>query len=395
MTDLEQLAESGSTAEILRRGEQLIRENNLGGMNHLIKLLKTRKRYSESISLARNLFDQYPTSANLNVMLSAVFAAKRREDLLSALSLTEDFSQAEEFEYDTHLLSTWLRVLVFLDERMKFWQVYDRVCTEEDKRGNAHIIAQHYQMLIRTGRYREVVDSFEDLHPRLKSDDLLRKLLAQAHIESGELEKAEAALQGTRDDFKRRSLEKKLSAERGALGMASTGSGDDTLSHGGGTSDLRVFLSHTSRDKELAAALVGLLRNALNLGSSAIRCTSVDGYRLPAGAHTDKQLRREVHEADSLIGIISEQSLRSLYVAFELGARWGAGKNLIPLLAPGTSARILSGPLAGINALSCGSPAQLHQLIFDLGKQLGIEPQPAAAFQGEIDAILAIGQSRP
>jgi hypothetical protein len=61
---------------------------------------------------------------------------------------------------------------------------------------------------------------------------------------------------------------------------------------------------------------------------------SIDGYRLPGGADTDIQLRQEVHEADAFIGVISSHSISSLYVAFELGARWGAGRPLIPLITP-------------------------------------------------------------
>src|SRR5215510_4038610 len=98
-----------------------------------------------------------------------------------------------------------------------------------------------------------------------------------------------------------------------------------------------LFISHSSKDLQLVRALIDLLRSALSISPEDLRCTSLDGYRLPAGVGTDDQLRLEVHDADAFIGVISYHSLQSLYVVFELGARWGARKHLVPLLAPGVT----------------------------------------------------------
>lgn len=150
---------------------------------------------------------------------------------------------------------------------------------------------------------------------------------------------------------------------------------------------IRLFISHSSKDKEFVQAVVELLRSALSLPSAQIRCTSIDGYRLPGGANTDQQLRKEVDEAESFIGIISPASIKSLYVIFELGARWGAGRSLIPLIAPGTNSNLLDGPLAGINALNFDNRSQIHQLIADLSSELGITPEPPSLYEHYIERI--------
>jgi len=106
---------------------------------------------------------------------------------------------------------------------------------------------------------------------------------------------------------------------------------------------VRLFVSHSSDDAELAALLVQLLSTALGLRSQQIRCTSVDGYRLPGGADSDEQLRDEALAAECFIGVLSSQSLTSAYVLFELGVRWGAKKHLVPLLAPGMKPHSLRG----------------------------------------------------
>jgi hypothetical protein len=155
------------------------------------------------------------------------------------------------------------------------------------------------------------------------------------------------------------------------------------------TYSLSVFISHGSKDEKLAEALVELLRNALNIPSDEIRCTSVNGYRLPAGAPTDEVLRREVRVSKTFIGLITPSSMESAYVMFELGARWGAGLHLVPLLGAGAGARYLRGPLGALNALKCSDAAQVHQLVDDVAKLLDIgERTPTAAYQAYVDRLI-------
>jgi hypothetical protein len=58
--------------------------------------------------------------------------------------------------------------------------------------------------------------------------------------------------------------------------------------------------------------------------ANQIRCSRVDGYRLPVGVDTQVKLREEVNAAKVVVGLITPSSLNSHYVMFELGARWGA-----------------------------------------------------------------------
>jgi DNA-binding Lrp family transcriptional regulator len=152
-----------------------------------------------------------------------------------------------------------------------------------------------------------------------------------------------------------------------------------------------IFISHSHHDVELVQQLIELLRAAFNLNSRQIRATSVDGFRLAGGSSTDEQLRAEIHGSKVLIGLISNSSLRSAYVTFELGARWGSGKPMIPLLAPDVGPEALEGPLKNINALSCKSAAQLHQLVEDVATHLGTSPDRAAAYANYVTKIAKSG----
>jgi len=152
---------------------------------------------------------------------------------------------------------------------------------------------------------------------------------------------------------------------------------------------LSIFISHSSKDAELALALIDLLTAGLGLVADQIRCSSVDGYRLPVGVNTESKLREEVNAAKVVVGLITPSSLDSYYVMFELGARWGANLFLAPLLA-GVKANELSGPLGLLNALSANNEAQLHQLLEDISKQLGLQLQPAASYVRHVSAVKAL-----
>lgn len=159
-------------------------------------------------------------------------------------------------------------------------------------------------------------------------------------------------------------------------------------------SPIKLFISHSSEDAALAEAVATLMRSALNLPASAIRCTSVDGYRLPGGADTDEHLKAEVRDSLAFVGIVSSNSIRSTYVLFELGARWGAGRHLLPLLAPGTPAAILGGPLAGLNALRAERRPELYQLVSDIGRVIGRKPEEPPAYEVGIVRVLRLAERR-
>lgn len=153
-------------------------------------------------------------------------------------------------------------------------------------------------------------------------------------------------------------------------------------------SSIHIFISHSGADADLAEILVDLLRAALNISHEKIRCTSVDGYRLPAGASTDDQLKQEVRFATCFIALLTPTSLKSPYVLFELGARWGAELPFLPLLARGITGGLLGPPLSGLNALSCASASQIHQLLADTASTLHQTLNNPATYEKYVQRLL-------
>ncbi len=150
---------------------------------------------------------------------------------------------------------------------------------------------------------------------------------------------------------------------------------------------MRVFASHSSKDKELASRVVELLRSALNLRSDEIRYTSEPGYGLPAGANIEQGLRQGVRDAEVLIGLLTPNSLSSIYVIFELGARWGMNKTNIYLYANGMTPDELGSPLKDYNGLYCSNTVHMHRMVEDVADYLNVRADRTSSFTSLIEQI--------
>lgn len=160
-------------------------------------------------------------------------------------------------------------------------------------------------------------------------------------------------------------------------------------------STMMVFVSHSSRDVSLATALVDLLQAAIRgLHANRIRCSSVNGYGLPGGVSTAEQLRRDINGTKVFVALITPNSLLSLYVMFELGARWGAKRPLVPLLA-GVEADELKEPLKLLNALSAHEEAKLHQLVQEVSVSLKMELEDSNAWLRHIGVVKERADATP
>jgi hypothetical protein len=151
---------------------------------------------------------------------------------------------------------------------------------------------------------------------------------------------------------------------------------------------IKVFISHTSADSDLALSLIRLIRAGLHLTETDIRCTSVDGYKLEPGADTEATLRREVNDSTVLLGLLTPASIHSSYVLFELGARWGIERSLIPVLGYGASYSSLPGPLQGRNAIRASERGELEDMLFKLSKDLGVELARASAYGADLASVI-------
>jgi hypothetical protein len=92
-----------------------------------------------------------------------------------------------------------------------------------------------------------------------------------------------------------------------------------------GKSNRHIFLSYAMADSEQAYKLQNLLSQQLN---SKIFTTD----SLSAGENWVPKLKRALSECDLFIVVLSPNSIGSKWVLYELGAAWGLGKPIIPVV---------------------------------------------------------------
>lgn len=131
----------------------------------------------------------------------------------------------------------------------------------------------------------------------------------------------------------------------------------------------KLFFSHCSKDKALLAELVSAARIGLNLNKGDIRCTSLDGYDVLTGEDIVARVRTDGTESNSLIAIVTPDSLRSTWVLFELGARWGIERHFGIVVAAGSIFDDIPEPVRMRRARRC-TREDLEGLFLDIADEL-------------------------
>lgn len=152
---------------------------------------------------------------------------------------------------------------------------------------------------------------------------------------------------------------------------------------------MKIFLSHSSLDKNIARDLIELLRAAFpSLETRDITCTSVDGYGFDFGESVNSKIIDGVKNARLLIALITQNSIRSYYFLFELGARWASKKDLIPIISSSVNIDEIK-PLIDTNLCRPDkNPAICHTLLANIRDFLGLELEDADIYSGRIEKFL-------
>jgi hypothetical protein len=133
----------------------------------------------------------------------------------------------------------------------------------------------------------------------------------------------------------------------------------------------QLFVSHSSKDADLAKALVRMIDACLDVPSFTLRCTSVAGYDLEAGARVGDDLRTSLHSAKVVLGLLTENSVESAYVLMELGAAWVLRHHVIPLVS-GSALQQVPGPIgADLHFTNVAHETAIHGVLESIASRCG------------------------
>lgn len=95
----------------------------------------------------------------------------------------------------------------------------------------------------------------------------------------------------------------------------------------------KVFISHSSNDKNIVEEVIDLLET-IGLKPSQIFCSSFEGYGIELGQDFLQRIREELDNDVLVLFILSENFYRSPVCLCEMGATWIKTNQHIPILIP-------------------------------------------------------------
>lgn len=96
---------------------------------------------------------------------------------------------------------------------------------------------------------------------------------------------------------------------------------------------MKVFISHSSKDKEIGKLIVKLLKE-IGVNSSGIVFTSLEGYGIPKGENIFDWLKSQLKEKPYIIYLLSDSYYSSVACLNEMGAAWMIESKHIFFFAP-------------------------------------------------------------
>ena len=154
-------------------------------------------------------------------------------------------------------------------------------------------------------------------------------------------------------------------------------------------STLDIFISHSSKDAIIVEQFIELIVKAFKIDESQIRCTSVPGYKLPSGVNVDLILKNEISTSKIFIGFITEKSLESVYVLFELGARWGSEKPFKLITSDASNFKLMQPPLSNHHTVCISNSQELYQILEEIQKELSYNSYKSSSIAKEVEKLLA------
>jgi hypothetical protein len=129
-----------------------------------------------------------------------------------------------------------------------------------------------------------------------------------------------------------------------------------------------IFISHSSKDKDVALHLQLQLMNVFDISALNV-FRSTDPFAIPSSSEWFEEIKKNLDKADALVVIVSQASINSVWVGYEIGYFWHktSGQNIYPLVMPETEIR---GPIERLQYKLLNNSDSLKAFFTDLCRNL-------------------------
>lgn len=320
------------------QGINYVDNRRYGNAINLIDRLTKNGNHRGAIKVAKYLCEKRGNPTDWGVLVTSCRRSThevRLQEYTIVIKSVEKWLQGGDYVYRVQTIASLLTLLRLVDDRKRFWEAYNNIVEENDKRGNEFILAEYAQMLRQDDKDRyidEWINIYESLPEKLKRNDLLRKLYAQALLDQGTtpLEDVETILKECRNEQFKDDLLKRIDdfkQQRGHIPVSGKSMEEvekvarDQLRLKGE----KVFISYSRVDENLADSLVSLFDEI------GIECF-LDRKDIDWGSSITYEIHKGLTECSTVIVIISPASLKSQWVPYEIGRAVGERKRILPLL---------------------------------------------------------------
>jgi hypothetical protein len=152
-------------------------------------------------------------------------------------------------------------------------------------------------------------------------------------------------------------------------------------------SNNRIFISHSSLDKEIVEQLINLLEN-IGVPSEKIFCSSFEGYGIKLGADFLHTIKEELNKDVLVLFVLSKNFYNSPVCLCEMGATWVKTNEHIPILIPPFEYSEIKGVIPNTQGMKINEKLKLNLLKDKIEDFLSISSQNHSSWERKRDFFL-------
>jgi hypothetical protein len=150
----------------------------------------------------------------------------------------------------------------------------------------------------------------------------------------------------------------------------------------------RIFISHSSKDKDIVEELIDIIES-IGITPTQIFCSSFDGYGIPLGSNFLETIKAEINKNVLVLFILSNNFYESPISLCEMGATWVLAKDHIPVIIPPFKYDDVEGVIPLTQGLAINDELKLNLLRDKLIENFNLPTQQVSIWERKRDRSIS------